>query len=86
MPSESRDYKREYKLFQSKPQDKKNRAKRNKARRQAEAKGIVKKGDGMDLHHVNGINSPKVKKMPASQNRAVREKSRLKGSTRKKHK
>lgn len=81
-----RNYKEEYKKFQSSPKAKKDRAKRNKARRQAEAKGIVKKGDGYDLHHVNGINSPKVKKMPASKNRGIAEKSRKPGSKRKTYK
>lgn len=41
--------------------------------------GLVKKGDGKDIHHKGG----KVTVMKASKNRGMREKSRLKGSTRK---
>ena len=37
--------------FNSKPEQKANRAKRNTARRQAEKKGQVKKGDGKDIDH-----------------------------------
>ena len=41
--------------------------------------GLVKKGDGNDIHH----KGDKVKIMKASKNRGISEKSRLKGSTRK---
>ena len=37
--------------FNSKPQQKKNRAARNKARAQAERAGKVKKGDNKVVHH-----------------------------------
>ena len=58
MPS-SKNYKRDYSKngegkYQSSPKQKKNRAGRNKARRIAERQGIVKKGDGKDIHHRNG--------------------------------
>jgi hypothetical protein len=60
-----RDYKSEYKKFQSSEIDKKKRAARNKARRKAMKNGTVKKGDGMDMSHTkNGV----VKK-PRSVNR-----------------
>jgi len=81
-----RDYKREYRLFQSSTKQKKNRALRNKARREAEKRGRVRKGDNKDLHHVNGIRSSKVRVMNRSTNRAKPEKSRRKGSKRRKHK
>ncbi len=54
MPS-SKDYKRnydqEYKVSQSSSKEKKNRAKRNKARSMLEKEGRVHKGDGMDVDH-----------------------------------
>jgi len=42
--------------------------------------GLVKKGDGNDIHHKGG----KVIVMKASKNRGIAEKSRLRGSKRKK--
>jgi hypothetical protein len=60
-----RDYKSEYKKFQSSEEQKRKRAGRNKARRKAIKNGTVKKGDGMDMSHTkNGV----VKK-PRSVNR-----------------
>ena len=79
-----RNYKKEYKKFQSSTKAKSDRAKRNKARRDAIKAGRVKKGDGKDVHHPNGLNSKKTRVMSKSENRGIREKSRLKGSTRKK--
>lgn len=75
-----RDYKDEYRKFQSSKSQKKERAKRNKNRREAERSGRVKKGDGKDIHHKGN----KTKVMSASKNRGINEKSRLKGSSRKK--
>jgi hypothetical protein len=51
MTNGKRDYKRENELYNSKPEQKKNRAERNTARRQAAAAGTVKKGDGKDVDH-----------------------------------
>lgn len=52
----ARNYKREYKKFQSTDEQKKKRAARNKERRKALKKGIVKKGDGYDMSHTkNGV-------------------------------
>ncbi len=48
-----RDYKREQK-YDSQPHVKKKRANRNLARRRAMRAGLVRKGDGKDVHHVNG--------------------------------
>lgn len=48
-----RNYKQEYANYHSKPEQKKNRASRNKARRLMEAKGRVRKGDGKDVDHKN---------------------------------
>jgi hypothetical protein len=51
-----RDYKKEYKKFQSTSEQKKKRAQRNKARRTALKKGTVSKGDNNDMSHTkNGI-------------------------------
>lgn len=49
--TKERDYKKEYKKFQSSTKAKKDRASRNKARRQAEKTGKVSKGDGKDIAH-----------------------------------
>lgn len=53
----ARDYKREYALYQGKPEQKKKRAARNKARRAAIAKGTAKKGDGKDVDHKKPLRS-----------------------------
>jgi|TARA_R100000005_G_C4941289_1_gene165673 hypothetical protein len=50
----ARNYKKEYKSFHSKPDQKKRRAGRNAARRKMTAVGKVKKGDGKDVHHKDG--------------------------------
>lgn len=50
MPRKVRDYKAEQK-YDSKPAVKKRRALRNKARRQLEREGLVKKGDGKHVDH-----------------------------------
>ena len=50
----TRNYKKEYKEYHSKSDQKKNRAGRNKARRAALASGKVKKGDKKDVHHKDG--------------------------------
>jgi len=76
MPRKVRDYKDEYAKYQSKPEQKKNRAERNTARRQAAAAGKVHKGDGKDVDHKkplskggsNGKSNRRV--MSASSNRS----------------
>lgn len=50
----ARDYKKEYESYHSRPEQKKNRAARNKARREMERAGRVSKGDGKDVHHKDG--------------------------------
>lgn len=49
-----RDYRSEYLKFQSSTASKKDRASRNKARREAIREGRVRKGDGKDIDHRNG--------------------------------
>lgn len=50
--AKKRDYKKEYRDYHGKPEQKKRRAQRNKARAAAMKKGTVKKGDGKEVHHV----------------------------------
>lgn len=47
-----RNYRKEYDDYQGTAAQKKRRAQRNKARRDAERKGRVHKGDGKELDHV----------------------------------
>jgi len=47
----ARNYRREYDKYQGTEKQKQNRALRNKARRQMERAGQVKKGDGKDVDH-----------------------------------
>lgn len=47
-----RNYKREYETYQGKPDQIKNRAARNAARRKLMKAGKVRKGDGKDVAHV----------------------------------
>ncbi len=72
----ARDYKREYANYHSRPEQKKKRAARNAARRQAEKKGQVRKGDGKDVHHVRPLakggsnNSSNLRAVKRSANRS----------------
>jgi len=50
----TRDYKKEYENYHSKPAQKKRRAQRNASRRKAVEEGLVRKGDGKDVHHRDG--------------------------------
>jgi len=49
-----RNYGKEYRSYQAKPEQKKNRASRNSARRSLMASNQVRKGDGKDVDHKNG--------------------------------
>ena len=49
-----RDYEKEYAKYHSKPDQKKRRAGRNKARALMIKKGRASKGDGKDVDHKNG--------------------------------
>lgn len=46
-----RNYKKEYKEYHSKPEQRANRSDRTVLRREANEKGITSKGDGKDLDH-----------------------------------
>ena len=50
----ARNYQKEYANYQGKPEQIKRRTARNAARRTAERNGAVRKGDGKDIHHVDG--------------------------------
>lgn len=85
--AKKRDYKDEYRKFQSSEKSKKDRAARNSARRKMEKAGKVSKGDGNDIDHKNGSprdnSSGNLKVMSKSANRGKIEESRRKGSKRK---
>src|SRR6266478_1242113 len=55
MKNGKRDYQREDKLYESRPEQVKNREDRNKARHLEEKAGRVHKGDGMDVDHTRPI-------------------------------
>ena len=75
MPS-SKNYKRDYKQEQKTARargETKDRANRNRCRREAIKKGIAKKGDGKDLGHVTPLKKRKTSKcvvVSASRNRS----------------
>jgi hypothetical protein len=50
-----RDYKQEYREYQGTPEQLKNRAKRNAARRELMRDGRVRKGDNRDVDHKRGL-------------------------------
>ena len=50
-----RDYKKEYANYQGKPEQIRNRAKRNAARKDMMDAGLVRKGDGKDVDHATPI-------------------------------
>jgi 5-methylcytosine-specific restriction endonuclease McrA len=49
--AKARNYSREYQAFQASPQQKKDRAARNKARAEAMKEGKVSKGDDREINH-----------------------------------
>jgi hypothetical protein len=49
----ARDYKKEYADYHGTAAQKKRRAERNKSRSAAIKKGTAKKGDGLEVHHIN---------------------------------
>lgn len=78
--------KHEYRKFQSSKKAKKDRAARNKARRQAIREGRVHKGDGKELDHRNSNprdgGKSNLRVVSRSTNRAKKENSRRRGSRR----
>lgn len=59
-----RDYAKEYADYHGKPEQKKRRADRNRARRQAERDGRVSKGDGKELDHQGFHRKGRLKNVP----------------------
>lgn len=55
MKNGKRDYKREYELYQGRPEQIKRRSERTVARRQANAAGVTHKGDGKDIDHITPL-------------------------------
>lgn len=53
----ARDYTKEYAEYQGTPEQKKNRAQRNKARRLMIREGKAAKGDGKDVDHIKPMKS-----------------------------
>jgi hypothetical protein len=53
--TKKRNYQKEYKNYQGKPEQIANRSKRNAARAKLEKEGRVRKGDGKDVDHKRGV-------------------------------
>ena len=49
-----RNYRKEYANYQGTDEQKRRRAARNRVRRRAIKAGRVRKGDGLDIHHIDG--------------------------------
>ena len=64
-----RDYKDEYKKFQSSPKQRADNRKRKKDRYKLEKGGKVSKGDGLEVHHACGIDSNELTVVSAKKNR-----------------
>lgn len=83
-----RDYEREYRRFQSSKKAKKDRAARNKARREALREGRVHRGDSKEIHHVDSNprnnSSSNLRVVSRKFNRSRKENSRRRGSRRNK--
>ena len=60
----ARDYKKEYREYHAKPEQKKRRADRNAARRKAAKAGKVHKGDGKEVHHTGSHRKGRLKDVP----------------------
>lgn len=55
MKNGKRDYKRENELYNSRPEQRKNRSERTMARNEAIKEGRVKRGDGKDIDHIQPL-------------------------------
>jgi hypothetical protein len=78
LPKKKRNYKKEYKNYHSKPKAKKQRARNNKANRDA---GTYGNGDGKDIAHTKPGAKGKTFKQSPSKNRSI---ARTKNAKRKK--
>lgn len=81
-----RDYTREYKRFQSSKKAKRDRAARNKARREALREGKVHRGDSKEVDHKDSVATHNTKSnlrvVSRTFNRSRKENSRRRGSRR----
>lgn len=59
-----RNLRKEYDEYHALPEQKKRRAQRNKARKEAEDAGRVKKGDGKEVDHVNAPRTGSLENVP----------------------
>jgi hypothetical protein len=70
----TRNYDREYALYQGTPEQIARRSARNKSRRDLEKKGMVRKGDGKDVDHKDhnpmNRNPTNLRAQPKSVNRS----------------
>lgn len=69
----TRNYAKEYADYHANPEQIKRRSQRNKARRKMEKLGHVRKGDGKDVHHMNGMSNSRsnLRAIPRSLNRSI---------------
>lgn len=69
-----RNFRAEYLSYHASPEQKRRRAQRNAARRKMERAGHVRKGDGKDVHHKNGMSnhSSNLAVLPRSINRSIK--------------
>ena len=56
-----RNYRKEYDEYHAKPEQKKRRADRNAARREAEKKGLVRRGDSKEVDHTGSHRTGRLK-------------------------
>ena len=75
MARAKRNYRKEYDEYQGKPEQIARRSQRNKARRAAEKKGQVRKGDGKEVDHLGSnrkgkLDNSKVKVVSKKKNRS----------------
>ena len=59
-----RNYRKEYDEYHALPEQKKRRAQRNKARKEAVDDGRVHKGDGKEVDHVNAPRTGSLENVP----------------------
>jgi hypothetical protein len=64
MARAARDYKKEYREYHAKPEQKKRRADRNAARRKAVRSGSVRKGDGKEVDHKGSHRRGRLRNVP----------------------
>lgn len=69
-----RNYKAEYANYQGTEEQKKRRAVRNAARRMLMREGRVRKGDGKDVDHINGLHNAanNLRVLSKSTNRSIK--------------